>query len=234
MAEDVEDWFRLFEAYPDERDFDRFREMIRPALLDAQDEWGMTALHLAVTTSWPEAVDLLLAHGASTEPRYHRTGETALHSAVRTRQPDLVRALLLGGANPDAAPYGGITARDAAVRLGFGELFTDVEERDVVWPPLRVQNAEHLAEHHRPQFGIPPRREREQLDVGRAVDVHVHGPRKQASVKLRIFEVEGSGASVRYRGRLDPAVQETNLPEGVTELAFGPEHVATIYVPRPR
>jgi hypothetical protein len=51
---------------------------------------------------------------------------------------------------------------------------------------------------------------------------------------VRIFEVQGRGASVRYRARLDPAVQETNLPEGMVDFEFGPEHVATIYLSRPR
>jgi hypothetical protein len=235
VTTDPESWFSLFDALPEDRDLDRVRAVAAvPGILDLQDEWGMTALHVAVATNWPEAVELLLSLGADTEPRYHRTGETALSSAVRQRQIPLVRALLAAGANPDAAPYGGLSARDAAARVGLADLFVGIPERDVSPPPFRIQNAEHLAEFHRPAFDIPSRADRESLAVGRAVDVHVHGRLKRADVKVRIFEVEGSGASVRYRARLDPPVQETNLPDDVAELVFGPEHVATIYVPRPR
>ena len=232
MIHDPESWLGLFDVPLEERDLERVAAAARPELLDVQDEWGMTALHLAVTLRWPEAVALLLSLGADPERRYHRTGETALHSAIREHQSDAIRALLDAGADPDAAPYGGVTARDGAIRLGLGAPFAGIEERDVTWPP--IQNAEHLSEFHHPKFEIPPRRAREQLGIGQAIDLHVHGTRSKSDVKVRIFEVHGSGASVRYRARLSPAVQETNLPDGLTDFAFGPEHVATIYVSRPR
>jgi hypothetical protein len=193
-------------------------------VLDVADEWGMTALHLAVAMDWLDAVELLLSAGANRESRYFRTGETALFTAAQNKNERIAAALLRGGANPDAANYWGVTPR----KLGLDALFAGVPPGDASPPRPRIQNAEHLAEHHHPRFKIPSRKERETLKVGTAVDIHVHGPRPPA-VKVRIHERTGSGAQVMYFADVDPPTQETNLTPGTDAVAFGPEHVATVY-----
>jgi ankyrin repeat protein len=54
------------------------RRGIEAGLLNEQDEYGMTALHLAVSSGWLEGIEELLRAGADIESRYFRTGETPL------------------------------------------------------------------------------------------------------------------------------------------------------------
>lgn len=50
----------------------------------------------------------------------------------------------------------------------------------------------------------------------------------QADSVLRVR----TGSATRYHAWLDPRDQKTNLPSDTTEVSFGPEHVATVYVVR--
>jgi hypothetical protein len=226
------DWFRAFDTFAPKKDLALLKEGVAAGHRDAQDEWGMTALHLCVASGWVEGMRALLAAGAATELRYHRTGETALYTAVQEKSEPAVRALLEAGADADGANYWGKTAREWASSKGLEHLFASIPKKAVTMPAPRIQNAEHLADHYHPKFKIPKRAERESLGVGQAVDVHVHGPKKPA-VKVRIRERRGQGAATVYLAHLDPADQDTNLPAGTAQVTFGPEHVATVYLQRP-
>jgi hypothetical protein len=228
---DEKEWFSIFDMYGGTRDLARLREGMTGPFRDAQDEWGMTGLHLCVSMGWLEGVRELIKAGANTELRYYMTGTTALYTAVVLEKNEaIVRALLEGGANPDAANYYGKTPREWSSKYGLEALFAGLPETPTVPEPV-IQNAEQLADHYFPEFQIPSRAERESLVPGQAVDLHVLGP-KQPRVKVRIRERAGTGAEVTYTAALDPLAQDTNLRPGTTELSFGPEHVATVYVPR--
>src|SRR5262245_57545418 len=103
-------------------------------------------------------------------------------------------------------------------------------------PPPRIQNAEHLADHYYPNFKIPDREERETMKVGQAVDLHVYGPKaetKQDRVKVRITARHGRRPRVRYTANVETPIEQTHLAAGTTEVEFGPENIATVYVPQP-
>jgi hypothetical protein len=223
------DWFNLFP--PTERkSLERLKEAARK-FLDVQDRWGMSGLHLAVSSQWLEGVNALTAAGADRELRYHRTGETALHTAVSNKDERIVLALLRAGANPDAANYWGNTPRKLASSAGLEALFATLPPGPSALPEPRIQNAEQLSYHHA-DFVIPERAERESLNVGQAVDVHVYGPQK-SDVKVRIRQVERDDGGVRYTAVLEPPDQESNFRPGTSDITFGPEHVATIYLKKP-
>lgn len=228
---DLATWFRMFDPFAPSKDIVGLKAGVVAGWLDAQDEWGMTALHLAVMIKWTEGVRALLEAGANTEVRYRRTGHTALFSAVQEKNEALAQTLLDGGADPDAQNYWGLTPRSWAATSGLGHVFENIVVRSSPTPEPVIQNAEHLADHHHPRFKIPKRKERESLVVGQAVDVHVLGPKKPA-VKVRIRRVDGEGATVKYTAALDPPDQDTNMKPGTTEVTFGPMHVATVYLKR--
>jgi hypothetical protein len=103
-------------------------------------------------------------------------------------------------------------------------------------PPPRIQNAEHLADHYYPQFEIPEREERETMQVGQAVDLYVYGPKaeaKQDTVKVRISVRRGRRPRVRYTAVVETPPERTHLAEGTTVVEFGPENIASVYVPEP-
>jgi len=62
----------------------------------------MTALHLAVSSNWHEAISFLVDEHADLSLRYHRTGDTPLLTAVVNRSERIVRRLL--GAAPTPMP----------------------------------------------------------------------------------------------------------------------------------
>lgn len=197
----------------------------------------MTALGLAVMSGWELGMDELLAAGADPELRYFRTGETPLNLAVLTKNESCIARLLDAGANPDAANYWGVTPRVRSSHLGLSTPFDRIPAGEVRLPPPRIQDAEHLADHHHPIFKIPKRAERESLEIGQAVDLYVYGPRseaKQDTVKVRINARTGQDAEVRYCANLETPVERTHLGQGTTVVEFGPEHIASVYVPRPR
>jgi hypothetical protein len=205
-------------------------------MLNEQDEYGMTGLCLAVMSAWKEGVDELLRAGADTELHYFRTGETALHMAVDQRNEPIIADLIAAGANPDAANYWGLTPRAKLPYAGLPPLFDRIPPGKVRLPPPRIQNAEHLADHYHPRFKIPDREERETMQAGQAVDLYVYGPSaetKQDTVKVRITTRSGRRPRVRYTATVETPLDRTHLPDGTTAVEFGPENIATVYVPRP-
>jgi hypothetical protein len=227
-------WFDNCGNWEPRFDLDVLRAGIKAGFLNEQDEYGMTALHLAAADGWLEGIGELLRAGADTETRYYRTGETALLTALQGNQEAAVAVLLAGGANPDAGNHFGLTPREWE-RLRDPNPFANYPGKRVRMPEPRIQNTEHLADHHYPGFKIPEREERETLKVGVAVDLYVYGPRrerKQDTVKVRITARSGRRPKVRYTASVETPIRQTHLPRGTTEVEFGPENVASVYVPR--
>jgi Ankyrin repeats (3 copies) len=240
------DWFDNCGGWRPRHDLDELRRGIEAGLLNEQDEYGMTALHLAVSSGWLEAIEELLRAGADTESRYFRTGETPLLTAAsdlgtangeRLNSKAMVAVLIAAGANPDAANFFGLTPRKLALaRFPGWTLFADISVKPVQMPEPRIQNAEHLADHYQPRFRIPDREERETMQVGQAVDLYVYGPEaegKQNTVKVRITARSGRRPQVRYTAAVETPVERTYLEPGTTVVEFGPENIASVYVPRP-
>jgi ankyrin repeat protein len=244
-APSLREWFDNCGGWSPRHDLDELRRGIEAGLLNEQDEYGGTALHRAVSSGWLEGVGELLRAGANTESRYFRTGETALLTAAnnlgtangeRLNSKSMVATLVAAGANPDAANHFGLTPRKSAQIRGE-KSFADIPEKPVQMPELRIQNAEHLADHYHPRFKIPDREERETMQVGQAVDLYVYGPKadgKQDTVKVRITARSDSRPQVRYTAAVETPIESTHLAPGTTELKFGPENIASVYVPRPQ
>jgi hypothetical protein len=229
------EWFDNCGGWRPRHDLDELRRGIEAGLLNVQDEYGMTALSLAVMSGWKEGVEELLRVGADTELRYFRTGETALSMAVQERKEPIIAALAVAGANPDAPNYWGVTARAWASRTGTTD-FDHLPLREAPLPPPRIQNAEHLADHYHPRFKIPDREEREAMQVGQAVDLYVYGPKaetKQDTVKVRITARSGRRPHVHYTAAVETLIERTHLAPGTTAVEFGPENIASVYVPGP-
>ena len=85
---------------------------------------GWTPLHLAAGFGTPQAVDVLLQHGAqldavSKNPQRNQP----LHAALALgRNPDTVRLLLAHGADPNATQVGGFTPLFSAASAGRRDL----------------------------------------------------------------------------------------------------------------
>lgn len=234
-APSLQDWFDNCGGFVSVHNLEELRRGIEAGLLNEQDEYGMTALSMAVMSGWKEGVEALLRAGADTELRYFRTGETALRMAVQERNEPIIAALVGSGADADAPNYWGLTPR-AWASLADAAYFDRVPLRESPLPPPRIQNAEHLADHYHPRFKIPDREERETMQVGQAVDLHVYGPKvkgKQDTVKVRITAQSGRRPQLRYTAAVETPVEHTHLAPGTTEVEFGPENIATVYVPRP-
>jgi hypothetical protein len=233
----LDEWFDNCGGFSPQHDLDLLRRGIKAGMLNAQDEYGMTALAMAVMSDWMTGIEELLRAGADTELRYYRTGETALKMAVDQRNEPVMAALVAAGANPDAANYWGLTPRVAIpYTIGVSKCFDHIPRRETPLPPPRIQNAEHLEDHYHPRFKIPSRAERETMQAGQAVDLYVYGPEsksKQDTVKVRITSVSGKRPDVRYRAAVETPPEKTHLTTGTTEVQFGPEHIASVYVPRP-
>jgi Ankyrin repeat len=214
-----EAWLALFDDYA-KPTTNAVRAACKPAVIDAQDRWGMTAAMLCVAYDWPDVLDVVLERGPDLDKRYRRTGETALHLAAQNRNAAIATRLVKAGANADAGNYWGVTPRALAPSL-----FARVRKRRIAMPAPQIQNAELLAEHFGRKFSIAKRAERESLAIGQAVDLIVYGP-KSERIKVRIFERDGAA----YTARLDPPDQPHNLAPGTTEVTFGPEHVVTVWL----
>ncbi len=229
------EWFSNCGSWPPHHDLGTLRRGIKSGMLDEQDESGMTALSLAVTSSWSQGVEELLRLKADTELRYFRTGQTALFMAMQTRNEPIIAALVAAGANPDAPNYWGVTARIWASHSG-STCFDRVPLQTSPLPPARIQNAEHLADHYHPRFEIPTRAERETLQVGQAVDLYVYGPKevdKQDTVKVRISARREEREGIRYVAIIETPADKIHLPSDTRDVEFGPENVASVYRPQP-
>ncbi len=233
----LEGWFGNCGGCRPSHDLGELQRGIQAGMLNEQDEYGTTALSLAVTSDWKAGVEALLHAKADTELRYFRTGETALYMALQQRNEPIASMLVAGGANPDAANHWGLTPRLAAsFTIGFSTFFDPVPPRAVQLPVTRIQNAEHLADHYHPRFKIPDREERDTLQIGQAVDLYVYGPKaetKQDTVKVRITARSGRRPKVQYTATVETPIERTHLADGTTVVAFRPENVASVYVPRP-
>jgi hypothetical protein len=239
----AKDWFGNCGGWSPKHDLAALRAGIAAGWLDEQDEYGMTALHLTVASGWREGAEELLRAGADTETRYFRTGATPLLTAAnplgtangeRLNSKAMVAALVAAGANPDAANHFGVTPREVAKLRGV-KVFARTQKKPLQMPEPLIQNAEHLADHYHPQFKIAEREERESLKPGQAVDLIVFGPKgseKQDRVKVRITARKGRRPNVRYTAALETPFEQTYLAAGTAEVEFGPENVATVYVPR--
>jgi ankyrin repeat protein len=86
----------------------------RDANADARDGDGATALVLAATTGFSEAIRVLLVVRAQVDAS-NRLGETALMKAVQVRDALSVRMLLDAGANPDRTDNTGASPRTVAL-----------------------------------------------------------------------------------------------------------------------
>jgi ankyrin repeat protein len=237
-------WFDNCGGWFPKHDLAALRDGLKAGFLDEQDKYGMTALHLAVASAWLEGVAQLLRAGADTELRHFRDGATALLTAVQDactagaheNSDAIVAALVAAGANPDAGNHFGLTPRKWSTTVAGRRTFARVRKKPVEMPEPRIQDAEHLADHYHPRFKIPEREERETFQVGVAVDLYVYGPQrkgKQDTVKVRITARRGRRPNVRYIAAVETPLEQTHLPAGTAEVEFGPENVATVYVPRP-
>lgn len=230
------EWFDNCGSWQPHHDMGALRRGIKSGMLNDQDEYGMTALSLAVMSDWIEGVEELLQAGAETELRYFRTGETSLYMAIQQRKEPIVSILVAAGANPDAPNHWGLTARTWATQSA-SPCFDKVPPKKMPLPPPRIQNAEQLADHYHPRFKIPDRKERETMQVGQAVDLYVYGPKAESkldTVKVRITVVTGKRQGVIYTGAVESPLEQTHLAVGMTVLEFGPENVASVYVPQPK
>lgn len=230
----AQSWFDNCGGWFPNHNLDELQAGIAQGWLNEQDKYVLTGLCLAASSGWKEGVAELIKAGADTELRDFRTGETALYIAVIAREEPTVTTLLESGANPEAANHWGITPRQIGNTFGLGQLFEGIPMHTVTRPAPLIQNAEHLADHYS-RFKIPKRTEREALQPGQAVDLYVYGPKsedKQDTVKVRISARKGSPPDVRYIATIETPMENIHLPPEVTEVEFGPEHVATVYIPR--
>jgi hypothetical protein len=235
-AKVLREWFDNCGGFTPRYDLAELRRGIIAGLLNAQDEDGLTALYLAVSSDWMDGVRELLDAQADTELRHFRTGQTALYRAMLDGNQRMVAALVEAGANPDAGNHFGVTPRHWAEKSTLPSPFRAIPVGPIQMPAPRIQNAEHLADHYYPRFKIPDREERETMKVGQAVDLYVYGPKseaKQDTVKVRITARAGRRPNVRYTAVLETPIEKIHLPPDTTEVTFGPENIASVYVPRP-
>lgn len=229
------EWFDNCGGFKPKHDLTVLLRGIASGLLDEQDKYGSTALSRAAATNWTAGIKELLKAGANTELRYFRTGATALYTAMQEGEEPIVALLTAAGANPDAANYWGVTPREWAAR-SESTAFKGIRKKKTSYPEPRIQNAEHLADHHHPRFKIPARDERETIPIGTAVNLYVYGPRSSTKtdiVKVRVTAVSRDRPQVRYTATVETPLEQTHLKIGTQSVEFGPEHIATVFVARP-
>lgn len=100
----------------------RVRELLaQGAMVDAQDEYGYTALHWAAQAGWPLTSKVLLDSGASVDARDGQ-GRTPLLLATVRKQVEVARVLVAAGADPNAKDAQGNTPLEYARRKGMPQL----------------------------------------------------------------------------------------------------------------
>ena len=104
---------------------ERLRALIQadPQLIHAYSPDGWTALHLAAHFGQREAVEVLLAAGASVQARSQNgMRNTPLHAAMPGGKSEIVEVLLASGAEVNAQQEGGFTALHEAASQGSAVL----------------------------------------------------------------------------------------------------------------
>ena len=129
---------------------ERLRALIQadPQLVRAYSPDGWTALHLAAHFGQREAVETLLAAGASVQARSQNgMSNTPLHAAMPGGKLEVVEALLANGAEVNARQEGGFTALHEAASQGSAPLVRLLLARgaDPVLPTEAGKTARELA-----------------------------------------------------------------------------------------
>ncbi|TMW69721.1 hypothetical protein Poli38472_001877 [Pythium oligandrum] len=107
--------------------------------VNAFDEDGMTALHLASSAGHVDVVRVLLDHGADLNIASEsdsmftvvQEGETALHLACRDGHVSVVRELMSRGADPSTSTGGGESALHIAAREGRADVVHELLKHGV-------------------------------------------------------------------------------------------------------
>lgn len=63
----------------------------------------------------------------------------------------------------------------------------------------------------------------------------MYGPKastKEDRVKVRMTDVQGRRPDVRYTATVETPIERTHLAPDTTVVEFGPEHVASVYLPQ--
>jgi ankyrin repeat protein len=107
-------------------DVEKIKQLLdkNPSLVNQEDYTllaGLTPLHVAAKSGKTEAVELLLARGANSDPKWSVNGMTPLICAVQENHADIVRLLLAKQANP-SSKANGMTALHWAARNGNLEI----------------------------------------------------------------------------------------------------------------
>jgi ankyrin repeat protein len=79
-----------------------------PAMVNARDSFGQTALHCAAGTGHKTVVELLIARGADVNVADSQVRRTPLHLACANNHKDIVTLLLSNGADLNATCDGGL------------------------------------------------------------------------------------------------------------------------------
>ncbi len=100
----------------------RVRELLaQGAMVDAQDEYGYTALHWAAQAGWPLTTKTLIDSGASVDAR-DTQGRTPLLLATVRKHVEVARVLVTAGADPNAKDMQGNAPLEYARRKGMPQL----------------------------------------------------------------------------------------------------------------
>ena len=104
---------------------DRLRELLRadPERLDDRTPEGFTAIGLAAFLGGPEAVGVLLEHGADPDSDPENPMRVRpVHAAAAAHDRESLRLLLEAGADPNARQQGGLTPLHAAAHSDDAEM----------------------------------------------------------------------------------------------------------------
>ncbi len=112
--------------------------------INAQDEWGDTPLHKAVSSGRKDLVQLLIENGAYIDTR-DKLGRTALHEAVYRKEAEIGKILIDAGADVSVIAKNGLTPLDWAW-LQCRELMEPLRKHGAVsGEPYRVALVEAIS-----------------------------------------------------------------------------------------